>query len=285
MKTLRTISLLIFTGFIFLIYQNIMAFRTGIVGFTKKDGNMTGCVCHGLEPTDSISVIISGPSSVHAGDSAIYTLSISNGPAIAGGCDISSSLGEVYTSSLDTNLKREEPFSGAGFELTHKEPVLFKGDTVRFKFKYIAPSTPNVTDTIFANGNSADNSISSEGDYWNYADNFTVNITPPIGIANNNNLISSYRLEQNFPNPFNPETKIQFTINKSSVLSLSVYDINGREVAQLLNNKQYSAGKYSVTLNAAQFGLTSGVYFYKLTTDTRDNSGNFSDVKKMMIIK
>ncbi|HMS65474.1 MAG TPA: hypothetical protein PKD83_09505, partial [Ignavibacteria bacterium] len=112
MKTIKTISLIIFTGFIFLIYQNIMAFRTGIVGFTKKGGNMTGCVCHGLEPTDTISVIISGPTSVHAGDSAIYTLRIARGPAIAGGCDISASLGNVYTSALDTILKREEPFSG-----------------------------------------------------------------------------------------------------------------------------------------------------------------------------
>lgn len=279
MKTIRTISLIIFIGFIFLIYQNIMAFKTGIVGFTKKDGMTTGCVCHGLDPNDSISVIISGPSSVQANDTAIYTLSIANGPAVSGGCDISTSLGNVYPSALDTILKREEPFSGAGFELTHKEPKLFSGDTVKFTFKYIAPSTPNVVDTIFANGNSTNNDIGSDGDSWNYANNFIINITPPVGIANNNSIASSFALQQNYPNPFNPETKIQFSISKSSNLSLSVFDASGKEVASLIGNKQYSAGDYSVTLNASQYGLTSGVYFYKLS------SQNFSEVKKMMLIK
>lgn len=279
MKTIRTISSIIIIGFIFLIYQNIMAFKTGVVGFTKKGGMTTGCVCHGLDPNDSVSVIISGPSSVNANDTAMFTLKIANGPGITGGCDVSSSLGNVYPSALDTNLKREEPFPGAGFELTHKEPVTFTGDTLKFIFKYVAPSTPNVKDTIFANGNSTNNNISSDGDLWNYANNFIVNITPTIGISNNTNIANSFDLKQNYPNPFNPETIINFSISKASNLSLTVFDASGKEVAALIGNKQYTAGDYSVTLNASQYGLTTGVYFYKLS------SQNFSEVKKMMLIK
>jgi len=256
-----------------------MAFKNGIVGFTKKGGMTTGCACHGFDPVDSVSVRISGPASLRANDTAIYVLSIANGPAVAGGCDISTSLGRVVTSALDTTLKSEEPITGAGFELTHKDPKLFKGDTLKFYFKYIAPSTPNVTDTIFANGNSVNNDTASDNDKWNYANNFLINILSPVGISNNSVVVNSFELQQNYPNPFNPETKIQFSINKSSNLSLTVYDMNGKEVANLLNNKLFTSGDYSVTLNASQYNLTSGVYFYKLSSE------NFSDVKKMMLLK
>lgn len=279
MKILRTISIFIFIGFLFLIYQNIMAFKDGIVGFTKKNGNDIGCVCHEFEPNDTVNVNITGPSVVRANDTALYVLKISKGPAIAGGCDISTSLGNVITTPLDTGLRRDEQTPGAGFELTHKRPKLFTGDSVEFIFRYIAPSTPNVTDTIFANGNSTNNNVSSDGDKWNYASNFLVSIIPPSGIAANSSIIRSFELEQNYPNPFNPETKINFNITNSSVISLVIYNIEGKEAATLINNSLYRPGNYSLTINADQYKLSSGVYYYKLTT--KDGF----EVKKMVFIK
>lgn len=93
---------------------------------------------------------------------------------------------------------------------------------------------------------------------------------------------SSYSLEQNFPNPFNPTTNIKFQIPKNEFVSLKVYDILGKEVATLVNEKLY-AGEYQAIFNARLHGqgsgLASGVYFYKLETD------NFTDVKRMVIIK
>jgi hypothetical protein len=90
----------------------------------------------------------------------------------------------------------------------------------------------------------------------------------------------SYQLYQNYPNPFNPVTNIRYSINNSSFVSLKVYNILGKEVATLVNEKQ-TPGVYEVQFTASQSSeeLSSGVYFYKLTT------GDFSSTKKMMLIK
>ncbi|MEO8664423.1 MAG: choice-of-anchor V domain-containing protein [Ignavibacteria bacterium] len=279
MKILKTFYVIIFIAFLFSIYDNLMAFRDGIVGLTKKNGNEIGCVCHSFKPNDSISVVISGPTHVAANDTAIYTLSIANGPAIAGGCDIAASLGNVYVSPLDTSLRRAESFPGSGFELTHIQPKLFSGDTLKFMFRYVAPSTPNITDTLFANGNSVNKDTTSDNDKWNYANNFAVTITPMSGINENNSIANSFELKQNYPNPFNPETRIDFDIRNSTRIDLQIFDISGKKIADLIKNKLYSAGNYSVTFNAAQFNLTSGAYFYKLSGE------KFTEVKKMLLVK
>lgn len=96
------------------------------------------------------------------------------------------------------------------------------------------------------------------------------------GIISFGEIPSKYSLSQNYPNPFNPITKIKFEIAKSGFVTLKVYDLLGREIMSLVNQNM-NAGVYEYSLSAAS--LTSGMYFYKL------ESGSFSDVKKMMIIK
>ncbi len=86
----------------------------------------------------------------------------------------------------------------------------------------------------------------------------------------------NFELNQNFPNPFNPVTKISFQIPGQYFVSLKVYDILGNEVATLVNEKK-SAGKYNVDFNAS--ALPSGVYFYKL------QAGSFVQTKKMILLK
>jgi hypothetical protein len=85
-----------------------------------------------------------------------------------------------------------------------------------------------------------------------------------------------FSLSQNYPNPFNPATMIEYTIAKADKVELKVYDLLGREVSTLVNTVQ-NPGSYNVTFNAVN--LSTGVYFYKLTT------GSFTDIKKMMLIK
>jgi len=100
---------------------------------------------------------------------------------------------------------------------------------------------------------------------------------PPVSIGNHNNeVVSTYRLDQNYPNPFNPVTSITFAIPESGNVELKVFDILGREAATLLNDFR-TQGTYTINFDAAE--LTSGVYFYKL------NSGNFSEIRKMMLVK
>lgn len=80
----------------------------------------------------------------------------------------------------------------------------------------------------------------------------------------------------NFPNPFNPETHLSFTLPEASKVSLIVYDISGREVARLINGFQ-SAGFHEVTFNAPD--LPSGVYFARLT------AGTFQQTQKLLLVK
>ena len=96
-----------------------------------------------------------------------------------------------------------------------------------------------------------------------------------VGIHNTQTPVQ-YKLSQNYPNPFNPSTSIRFEIPKSGFVKLAVYDILGKEVATLVNDKR-EAGSYYVDFNAS--GLSSGVYFYKLITN------DFTDIKKMMLLK
>jgi hypothetical protein len=86
----------------------------------------------------------------------------------------------------------------------------------------------------------------------------------------------NFNLYQNYPNPFNPETNIKFDISKSDFVSLKVYDMQGREVANLVNEKM-STGSYSVKFNASN--LSSGVYYYSLRT-----SGSVI-TNKMLLVK
>jgi hypothetical protein len=89
-------------------------------------------------------------------------------------------------------------------------------------------------------------------------------------------LPKSYKLSNNYPNPFNPSTTIKFSIPKQSFVTLKVYDLLGREVASLVN-KELQAGSYKTQFNASN--LASGVYLYRL------NAGGFVQTKKLMLMK
>ena len=103
-------------------------------------------------------------------------------------------------------------------------------------------------------------------------------IIPTSGIQNiSSEIPDGFSLKQNYPNPFNPSTSIQFNISTSSLVSLKVYDITGREVATLVNNQKLSAGSFQYDFNASN--LASGMYFYTLT------AGDFKETKKMALIK
>lgn len=88
----------------------------------------------------------------------------------------------------------------------------------------------------------------------------------------------TYNLEQNYPNPFNPSTSIEYSLNSNEHVSLKVYNVLGKEVAILVNEEK-SPGVYEVQFNAGK--LSSGVYFYKLSTA----SGSYSKIKKMLLVK
>jgi len=288
LKNLYKIFVSLFTLiFIAVLFESLNAFDDGITGLTRKNGITEGCSCHGLSPFPEVSVIIVCPSSVPANDTVNCQLRISGGPLVAGGCDIAVGTGSIILSSLDTALQRLMT-SVNNYELTHRYPKFPFSDTVVFLFKYIAPNTPGVIDTIFANGNSVNHDTTPDNDKWNYAVNKLITITNSVGISNNNTIAKTYSLGQNYPNPFNPSTNIKYSIAKNSFVSLKVYDILGREVATLVNKSQ-PQGSYTVPFSISQLSnnqITSGVYFYRLIAeDVKGKENNFVEVKRMIVIK
>ncbi|MEE9431260.1 MAG: immunoglobulin domain-containing protein, partial [Melioribacteraceae bacterium] len=86
-----------------------------------------------------------------------------------------------------------------------------------------------------------------------------------------------YYLSNNFPNPFNPSTKISFGLPEQAAVSLMVYDITGKVVEEFLRNEQLPAGSYSYYFEAKN--LSSGIYIYKL------QAGEFIETKKLILMK
>jgi len=91
-----------------------------------------------------------------------------------------------------------------------------------------------------------------------------------------NEIINNYKLFQNYPNPFNPSTNIKFTAEKTGYIRLTVFDLLGREIS-VITEGMVKPGTYDFLFDAGD--LPAGVYFYKLS------SGNFSDIRKMIILK
>jgi hypothetical protein len=112
---------------------------------------------------------------------------------------------------------------------------------------------------------------------WGSAIGYMGWATASTGVIGNNGLTpDTYTLSQNFPNPFNPTTTINFTLPKDGLVKLVVYDITGKEV-KVLANEIRTAGYHSISFDASN--LPSGVYLYKLS------AGNFVETKKMILTK
>ncbi|MCH8326235.1 MAG: aryl-sulfate sulfotransferase [Bacteroidetes bacterium] len=96
------------------------------------------------------------------------------------------------------------------------------------------------------------------------------------GIETNKILPKYFSLSQNFPNPFNPTTTIEYSIHQNSFVNIVVYDVLGK-VVQTLVNEEKTAGNYKITFNAKN--LSSGIYFYTM------KAGNFIEAKKLVLLK
>lgn len=98
----------------------------------------------------------------------------------------------------------------------------------------------------------------------------------PTGVEQLTAGIKVYSLSNNYPNPFNPTTKIKYQIPELSIVTIKVYDVLGNDIASLVNEEKFT-GNYEVEFNASN--LTSGIYFYQL------KAGDFVETKKMVLMK
>ncbi len=106
--------------------------------------------------------------------------------------------------------------------------------------------------------------------------NFLIS-TIPLGITSiSSEIPKHFSLSQNYPNPFNPTTNIKFQIPNAEFVKLTVFDLLGREIETLVNEK-LNAGTYNADWNASEY--SSGVYFYRI------QAGDYKDIKKMILVK
>jgi len=183
------------------------------------------------------------------------------------------------------NVSEENPATNVNIVLTRKSSVLsFNKETETIEIVEAKAEA----EAIFTFGVERNAPV-------NKKDTIEFMITDGMGIMMTKSFIFSYsapkefKLEQNFPNPFNPTTRIQYQIplgfaaspfskggTKGGFVTLKVYDILGSEVRTLVNEEQ-KPGYYEVQFNASNFA--SGMYVYRLT------AGNFISTKKMMLVK
>ena len=98
----------------------------------------------------------------------------------------------------------------------------------------------------------------------------------PTSIRNEKNIPDGFNLLQNYPNPFNPTTIINYSVPKTSFVTIKLYDVLGKVIKTLVNEEK-PVGNYNFELNA--YTLTSGIYFYRM------QAGNFVETKKLILLK
>jgi hypothetical protein len=119
--------------------------------------------------------------------------------------------------------------------------------------------------------------ITSPSTSYTARPNISLTINAVVGFNNGlTGIPNVFSLLQNYPNPFNPVTKINYTVPKTNFVNIKVYDVLGREVMVLVNDVK-QPGYYTIEFDGINFA--SGIYYYRM------ESGTFTDVKKLMLIK
>ncbi len=104
----------------------------------------------------------------------------------------------------------------------------------------------------------------------------TIDLVTSVEQIEDELLPTEFRLDQNYPNPFNPSTTIRFALPKTSNVTIKIYDVLGRQVATLVDEK-YQPGVYKIIFEAGE--LASGLYIYRIQTE------GFTQSRKLMLLK
>jgi hypothetical protein len=100
----------------------------------------------------------------------------------------------------------------------------------------------------------------------------------------NVNSPKEFSLHQNYPNSFNPTTRIDYQLPFDSKVIIELYSVTGERLA-ILSDKVEEAGYYSIEVNGSSLGLASGVYVYRIVAQNLTNGQQFMNVKKMTMVK
>ncbi len=189
---------------------------------------------------------------IYAGTASIFYTDLHWSVSTDGGTTWSapSVIGDPNVSETYANVARRLEVTPTGDVIAH--------------FVYFVDAIPGTS--LFAGGN--ENAV---GDWMYHSATIAT-----VGVDENPTLVNNFNLEQNYPNPFNPSTTIKYSVAERSNVNIKVYDMLGKEVANLVNTVK-EAGSHEVSFNASN--LASGMYVYTIT------AGNFTSSKKMMLMK
>jgi hypothetical protein len=242
--------------------SSVYSWPTGVSFKTRKTTSLGCSNCHHYGTYSN--AVFSGPDTVIKGQSVQFTITINRLSSGKAGIDIAAFSGLLDTAGGGTYLKIKDG------ELTHKEGITISGTSISINFLYIAPNYVG-QDTLYATLN-----VGYVGN-WCWVPNKIIHIRQSIGIVNISEPVN-YELFQNYPNPFNPGTVISYSLKNNTFVNLCVYNIEGKLISTLVNGFQKS-GKYSVPFSVSDYGLSSGVYYYRLLTDES------SETKSMLLLK
>ena len=192
-------------------------------------------------------------------------------------------IGEFY---FGTNVSAGTPHPAIGYDSWFWEKIVVNGDSVSI-WAFADGAVPADTATwTFTTDNVAVGAglptfiivgVTDDDSSAVHIDEVWYNETPTgMSISDDTPIASSYELGQNYPNPFNPITHIRFNIPETGNTKLTVFNIMGEAVANLVDGV-VSAGGHTVSWNAAN--MPTGVYFYRM------ESGNFTQTRKLLLVK
>jgi len=156
------------------------------------------------------------------------------------------------------------------------------GNEIQCVIEYWVDTSWNTSTMFKSDFNEYNDKISYEtlfwyDNVWNHYERIKYSYNNPSCVSTYSE-VKKYSLMNNFPNPFNPSTTIQYAISSTQFVTLKVYDLLGREVATLVNEEK-TAGNYEIEFGVKSLELSSGIYFYKL------QAGEFVETKKMILLK
>ncbi len=250
----------------------VTATATDAEGNTSEFSRAVQVISSGLYSDIAVTVRASADT-VRRGDTVAFLITVqNNGPDSATHVTVRDTLPSTMSHVRDTTTKGTVTYSSG--IVTASIGALAAGEKAVVMITAVADSFGLFINKAYGAAQQSDFDLTNNVGADTIVSPLLVTVRAEIGHP------ESYQLFQNFPNPFNPSTEIRYQIPEAGFVSLKVYDILGKEVARLVNERK-EAGFYSVRFSSVENGLqlSSGVYFYLL------KAGSFVDVKKFLLMK
>ena len=251
--------------------------RTG----APNEGTCAAGGCHSGLNTGGGSLTLNGPESYNPGDTLDFDIQLTQSGQQRWGFELTvlddndAGFGEIIV----TDASRTQLSTSGGKEYLKQTRTGTDNGTADaapgWAFRWVAPSDGSSNATFYVAGNAANGNGGNSGDFI-YTISKSLSVSTTSVADGTPGLPTEIRLAQNYPNPFNPSTTIQFELERATSVKLTVHDINGRQIATLIDGHQ-PVGIHKTVWEAGN--LAGGTYFAKL------QAGTFQQTRRMVLVK